>query len=31
QDDKIKDFFLRQMIIDEQKLIIDFDLYQDLE
>ncbi len=31
QDDKIKDFFLRQMIIDEQKLIIDFDFYQDLE
>jgi len=31
QDDKTKDFFFKQMIIDEQKLIVDFDLYQDLE
>jgi hypothetical protein len=31
QDDKTKDFFFRQIIIDEQKLIVDFDLYQDLE
>jgi hypothetical protein len=31
QDDKTKDFFFRQLIIDEQKLIVDFDLFQDLE
>jgi hypothetical protein len=31
QDDKIKDFFIKQMIIDDQKMIIDFDFYQPLE
>jgi hypothetical protein len=31
QDDKTKDFFIRQLIIDDQKMIIEFDLYQYLE
>lgn len=31
EDDKTKDFFLRQLIIDDQKMIIDFDLYQYVE
>jgi len=28
QDDKTKDFFIRQLIIDDKKMIIEFDLYQ---
>jgi hypothetical protein len=31
QDEKTKDFYIKQMIIDDQKMIIDFDLYQHLE
>ncbi len=31
QDEKLKDFFLRQMIIDEEKMIIDFDQYQKMD
>lgn len=31
QDEKTKDFFFKQLIIDEHKFIVDFDLYQDLE
>lgn len=31
QDDKIKDFFIKQLIIDDQKMIIDFDFYETLE
>lgn len=31
QGEKLNNFFLRQMIIDNQKMIIDFDLYQRVE
>jgi len=31
RDNKLKDFFIRQFIIDEQKMIIDFDQFQKVE
>jgi hypothetical protein len=31
QEEKLKNFFLRQLIIDNQKMIVEFDLYQKVE
>jgi hypothetical protein len=31
QENQLKNFFIRQLIIDEQKMIIEFDQFQKLE